>query len=423
MTAPERSRAGTEKGGYYMGRNAKGTGTIRKVTKTVNGKTYTYWEGQITIGINPGNGKQQRKTFTGKTQKEVRERMQEAAVSVNEGTFFEPSKMTVREWFEVWLSEYMGDKKPLTVQQYRSMSETHIFPAIGAVKLSTLTAPQIQKLYNDLAKHGRTTKKSLKTGKVETVKTDKPLSAKSIRNIHGIISKALNTAMQQGLIRSNAAQLVTVPKVIQSEVQPLTEEQQKAFFTAIQNHDFKNLYTVMIFTGLREGEAVGLTWDCIDFKKGTMKVYRQLQRTPGKWSEWRFAPLKNSKTRTIKLSPFVVKLLEQQKRERKVVMLSTEEDADFVFTNEQGQHLHTETVYNNFKRIAAQIGAPGARVHDLRHTFAVISLQNGDDYKTVQDALGHATAAFTLNVYGHVSERMMEEHAARQQEYIKALGL
>lgn len=405
-------------------RNIKGAGTIRERTVIKNGKKYTFYEGQITIGINPGTGKQQRKTFTGKSQKEVRERMQAAAVSVNEGSFFEPSKMTVKEWFEVWLSEYMGDKKPLTVQQYRSMSETHIFPAIGAVKLSALTAPQIQKLYNDLAREGKTAKKkNQKTGKVETVKTSEPLSAKSIKNIHGILSKALNTAMQQGLIRSNATQLVTVPKVIQSEVQPLSEEQQKAFFKAIQNHDFKNLYTVMIFTGLREGEAVGLTWDCIDFKKGTMKVYRQLQRTPGKWSEWRFAPLKNSKTRTIKLSPFVVKLLEQQKRERKVVKLSAEEDADFVFTNEQGQHLHTETVYNNFKRIAAQIGAPGARVHDLRHTFAVISLQNGDDYKTVQDALGHATAAFTLNVYGHVSERMMEEHAARQQEYIKALGL
>ena len=75
------------------------------------------------------------------------------------------------------------------------------------------------------------------------------------------------------------------------------------------------------------------------------------------------------------------------------------------------------------KQIAAQIGTPEARIHDLRHTFAVNSLQCGDDVKTVQGALGHATAAFTLDVYGHVSERMMEEHANRQQEYIKSLGL
>ena len=81
------------------------------------------------------------------------------------------------------------------------------------------------------------------------------------------------------------------------------------------------------------------------------------------------------------------------------------------------------TLYKKFKQIAAQIGAPDARIHDLRHTFAVNSLQCGDDYKTVQGALGHATAAFTLDVYGHVSERMMQEHADRQQAYIKSLGL
>ncbi len=79
------------------------------------------------------------------------------------------------------------------------------------------------------------------------------------------------------------------------------------------------------------------------------------------------------------------------------------------------------TLYNQFKQIAAQIGVPEARIHDLRHTFAVISLQNGDDFKTVQDALGHATAAFTLDVYGHVSERMKEESAKRQQAYIENL--
>ena len=418
-----------------MAKRGNGDGTISKRTVTRNGKPYTYWEGRLTIGINPGTGKQMRKSFTGKTMKEVREKMQAAAVAVNEGQFFEPSKLTVKEWFLVWMADYMGDKKPLTVQQYKSMSETHIFPELGAVKLSALTAPQLQRFYNGLAKDGKTKKqKNPKTGMIEYIKTGEPLSAKSIRNIHGIISKALNTAVQQGLIRENVSQRVTVPKVIQTEVQPLTEEQQKAFFSAIQAHDFKNLYTVMMFTGLREGEAIGLTWDCIDFQKRTMKVYRQLQRTPGKWSEWRFAPLKNSKTRSIKLSPYIISLLQKHKIAQQEDRLAAgelwqgfgtldEQETDFVFLNERGQHLHTETVYNNFKRIAAQIGAPGARVHDLRHTFAVISLQNGDDYKTVQDALGHATAAFTLNVYGHVSERMMEEHAARQQEYIKALGI
>ncbi len=418
-----------------MGRKAKGSGSIRLVTKEKNGKKYEYWEGQITIGIDPGTGKQKRKTFTSKSQKEVVKAMQDAAHSVNEGSFFEPTKRTVKEWFETWLAEYSADKKPLTVIQYKSMSETHIFPAIGAVKLKDLKAPQLQKFYNQLAKDGKAAqRKNKETGKMEIVKTGEPLSAKSIKNIHGIISKALNTAVNQGLIRENVAQRVTVPKVIKEEVQPLTEKQQKAFIAAIQAHNYKNIYTVILFTGLRECEAIGLTWDCIDFKKGTLKVYRQLQKRDKAEGGYQFAPLKNDKSRVIKLSPFVLNLLEKQKIKQRGDKLAAgelwqgfqtieEQETALVFTTKTGNHLSCATLYNNFKRIAAQIGAPNARVHDLRHTFAVNSLQCGDDFKTVQGALGHATAAFTLDVYGHVSERMMEEHANRQQEYIKALGL
>ena len=73
------------------------------------------------------------------------------------------------------------------------------------------------------------------------------------------------------------------------------------------------------------------------------------------------------------------------------------------------------------QKVAAEIGVPNARVHDLRHTYAVLSLQNGDDIKTVQGNLGHATAAFTLDVYGHVSERMEEDSANRMQQYIENL--
>ena len=418
-----------------MSKRANGDGTITKRTVTRNGKQYTFWEGRLTIGTDPGSGKQQRKSFTGKTQKEVREKLQAAAVSVNEGSFFEPTKLTVKEWFEVWLSEYMGDKKPLTVTQYRSMSETHIFPALGAVKLAMLTALQLQKFYNQLAKDGKTAmKKNRKTGKMQIVKTGKPLSAKSIKNIHGIISKALNTAVNQSMIRDNVAKRVTIPKVIREEVKPLTEEQQKAFISALQSHKFRNIYTVILFTGLREGEAIGLTWDCIDFRKGTLKVYRQLQKRDKAEGGYQFAPLKNNKVRVIKLSPFVQKIFENQKIQQRTDKLAAgkhwegfqtieEQENALVFTTKKGKHLSCATVYNNFKRIAVQIGAPEARVHDLRHTFAVISLQSGDDFKTVQDALGHATAAFTLDVYGHVSDRMKAESARRQQEYIRSLGL
>ena len=88
----------------------------------------------------------------------------------------------------------------------------------------------------------------------------------------------------------------------------------------------------------------------------------------------------------------------------------------------QGGYLIPKRVYLHFKSAAVAIGAPDARVHDLRHTYAVLSLQNGDDIKTVQENLGHASAAFTLDVYGHVSDRMKKESANRMEEYIRNLN-
>ena len=96
-------------------------------------------------------------------------------------------------------------------------------------------------------------------------------------------------------------------------------------------------------------------------------------------------------------------------------------DSGFVFTNGIGDRLSYRTVYDCFKRIMAQIGSPSTHFHDLRHTFAVMSLQAGDDIKTVQGNLGHHTAAFTLDVYDHVTDQMKQESAGRIQRYIDSI--
>ena len=98
------------------------------------------------------------------------------------------------------------------------------------------------------------------------------------------------------------------------------------------------------------------------------------------------------------------------------------EDSGLVFTNELGRHLLPYTVYNHFKRLAALIGRPDARVHDLRHSYAVAAIKSGDDIKTVQGNLGHATAAFTLDVYGHVTDQMKRESVDRMQKFIESVS-
>lgn len=119
-------------------RGAQGSGTIRKKTVKRNGQEYAYWEARITIGRDPGTGKQIQKSFSGKTQKEVREKMQAAAVAVNDGSYQEPSKMTVGEWLDIWARDYLNDVKPFTVVSYKGQIKNHIKPALGAVKLGNL---------------------------------------------------------------------------------------------------------------------------------------------------------------------------------------------------------------------------------------------------------------------------------------------
>lgn len=418
------------------GRGANGNGTIRKITATRNGKEYTYWQARYTEGYDLGTGKQIQRSITGTTQKEVAQRLKEATLDIDHGVYQAPNKLTVGAWMDIWTSDYMGDKKYLTIRNYKAAVENHIKPSLGAVKLMQLTPPMIQRFYNDLLDHGRTVPIRDKRGNIvkkngAPVYANAPMGAKSVRNIHGVLTKALTVAVNVGYLRANPCDRVTLPRVEKKELQPLTDEQVKAFLRETELDELGDLMKVILFTGLRESEAIGLTWDCIDFKAGTLKVYRQLQKRPLKDGGTVFAPLKNNKTRIIKPAPYVMALLQKQWSAQAEQRLAAgdawqgwrnaeERNAALVYTTPEGNDVSPTSLRYHFKKLVVNIGAPDCRVHDLRHSFAVLSLQNGDDIKTVQGNLGHATAAFTLDVYGHVSEKMKADSAARMQAYIEA---
>lgn len=417
-------------------RAAQGSGSIRK-------RTDGTWEARYTLSIDPKTGLPTapvRKSVYGATQKEVRQKLNQILADIDNDNYFEPSKMTLAEFLDnVWFTDYMGDKKYLTVRKYRSQVENHIKPALGNIRLSQLHPYIIQKFYNQLQVDGcqvpqRDSDGNLVKENGKIVYEDVPMSAKSIRNVHGILSKALSTAVKLQFIRSNPAELVTLPKVQHKELSPLMDSQVKDFLTAVEKDRFSLILKTILFTGLRMGEACGLTWDCIDFSAGTIKVYRQLQKRSRKDGGLVFATPKNGKTRIIKPAPFVIQYLKEQHKlqlEKSIAMgkdwvgWSTQEERKtaLVFTMDNGSGINPATLWRHFKTIAAEIGVPDCRVHDLRHTFAVLSLQNGDDVKTVQSNLGHATASFTLDVYGHVSDKMREESAARMQAYFSSLGV
>lgn len=391
---------------------ASGTGTIRKKTVIRSGKEYTFWEARYTVGRDPGTGKQIQKSISGKTQKEVAQKLKAATASLDAGTYISPSKMTVGEWLDIWAQDYLGGVKPFTVVSYTGHIKNHIKPALGAVKLESLNAHTIQGFYNSLG----------------TERDGKPgLSPKTVKNIHGVLHKALQQAVAVGYIRFNPAESCTLPRMVKKDIKPLDEVQSKAFLQAIKGHPMEDLFTLTLFTGMREGEVMGLCWDCVDFDKGTILVDKQLQREKKKGGAYIFASLKNDKARIITPAPWVMDLLRRHRARQAEQRLNAGElweTSGLVFTDELGHHLAIHTVYATFKRVVVSIGCPDTRFHDLRHSYAVAAIRSGDDIKTVQGNLGHATAAFTLDVYGHVTDQMKKDSAARMESYIKGvLGL
>lgn len=384
---------------------AAGTGTIRKKTVTRGGKEYTYWEARATIGYDPGTGRQIQKSFTGKTQKEVAQKLKAATAAIDEGTYTAPSKMTVAQWLDIWTAEYLGAVKPRTVDNYKGVVKARIKPGLGAVKLDALNPHTIQSYYNGLTKEG--------------------LAPKTVKNIHGILHKALQQAVSNGYIKTNPADRCILPRPVRRELKPLDEDMITAFLRAIQGHQFEELFTVTLFTGMREGEALGLLWDCVDLTKGTITVDKQLQLIRGSRGQYQMVPTKNSKSRTLALAPTVTATLKRvrlKQLENRLRYGECYENSGFVFTDELGHHLSASSVYKSFKKVMEQIGSPETRFHDLRHSYAVASIRSGNDIKTVQENLGHATAAFTLDVYGHVTEKMKREGADQLEQFIKAVN-
>lgn len=385
---------------------ASGGGSIRKKTVMRNGKEYTFWEGRLTVGIDPGTGRQKQRSVSGKTQKEVAQKLRQLSVEVDNGTYQEPSKMTVGQWLDTWADLYLGDVKPRTGDLYKRTIRLYLKPAFGAVKLENLKPMDVQCLYTAL--QGR----------------EKPLTPKTIRNVHGVLHKALQQAVELGYIRSNPSDPCKLPKVEKAPIKPLDIPAIKAFLQAAKGHRYEYIFLTTLFTGMREGEVLGLKWDCVDFQNGTILISRQLQRRVDGIKGYTLVSPKNSKPRKVAPAPFVMDILRQQQArqaEWKLTAGEAWEETSLVFTDELGHNLTPRSVYGQFKKLIAEAGYPDTRFHDLRHSYAVAAIQSGDDIKTVQENLGHHTAAFTLDVYGHVTDQMKQASADRMQRFITGL--
>ena len=382
-------------------RGANGGGTIRQ-------RADGTWEARITLGTNPGTGKPMRKSFYGKTQKEVRQRMTEALNALDKGTYQATSKTTVSAWMNEWLETFCANKlKPYTVSSYRGIIDNHINKHIGAMQLQAVKGSHIQRMYNKMIADGA--------------------APKTVKNIGAVAHKAFSMAVKQDIIPANPCDAAELPAMQQHEIKPLTDADIPVFLKAIEAEAMCNAFALCLFAGLREGECLGLSWEQVDFDKQAITICQQLQKEKTTGGQYQIVPFtKSNKPRTIKPPSIAFDYLKREQKRQAMNRLQAGQmwanPHNLVFTNDVGGNLAISTFYKTFKRIAASIGRPDARPHDLRHTAATVAIASGADVKSVQSMLGHATASFTLNVYAHTSEKMMEDTAARMQNYYSGIA-
>ena len=377
-------------------KRANGEGSIRK---RKDGR----WEGRYTAGHDPATGKTIYKNVLGRTQAEVKEKLKRA---IEDSAKLDMSKMgqyTVGQWMDIWFENYAKIKvRPSSHQTYRGYIENHIKPNIGSIPLNKLTSLELQKLYKKLLGNGR-------VERIESKKQPKGLSAKTVRNINQIIASALNLAIEHRLILTNPANACALPKLEHREMKTLPVEQLTSFLREAKESGVFEMYYIELATGLRQGELLGLKWSDIDLEHGSLRVQRQMARIDGEIVE---APLKTKNAyRTLPLSADATDVLKAQKKKCG--------NSQYVFPSPTGGPISPDSVLHMLHRVLKRAGLPKVRFHDLRHSYAVAAIRAGDDIKTVQETLGHATAAFTLDVYGHVTNQMKQASAERMDAYIK----
>ena len=369
-------------------RRANGEGSIRK-------RSDGRWEGRYTAGRDPENGKAIIKNVLGKTQAEVKEKLKRAIEETAGLDVAKAGQYTVGSWLEVWYESYAKIKmRPSSYLTYRGYIDNHIKPNIGNIPLGGLTTLDLQGLYKKLLEAGR-------VNRLEAQKQPKGLSAKTVRNIHQIISSALKLAVDQRLLARNPADGCALPKVERKEMQTLPAAQLASFLREAKDSGVFALYYIDLATGLRRGELLGLKWEDVDLEKGELRVRRQIGRISGEVIEM---PLKTKNAyRTLPLSADAVNVLKEQKQKAG--------NSPWVFPSPTGGPMSPDSVLHMLHRVLKRAGLPEVRFHDLRHTFATLALQNGVDIKTVSGMLGHFSAGFTLDTYAHVTTSAKREAA------------
>lgn len=371
------------------------------------------WEGRYRE-----DGRQ--KSVYARTEKEAQEALRKAMTRVDSGVRVKAHKHTVATYLKQWLDTSVTQRcRPSTLASYRETVDRYIVPAIGSIQLSRLKPDDVRAMLAHLAR-----------GTISTT---------TQRYVYTVLRIALGRALKDELVLRNVATLVDPPRKARPEMHPLTADQARQFLVSVRSQPCRKcdqctagssktctapgpsplhpLYVLALSTGARQGELLGLRWSDIDLDEGTVAIRHTLSRLTGELG----APKTERGRRTLRPGAGAIAVLKAHKQQQRLARLaagSRWKDGDWVFTTSIGTPWGSGNVLRAFQSDLKQAGLPHQRFHDLRHAYATMRIEDGDDLTVVSRSLGHGNISTTADVYAHITKAMQDRSASRQDSIL-----
>lgn len=369
------------------------------------------WELIVNLGFNPETNRYERRyrTFYGN------DRESDAAlrdfVYELENPELIASQMLLQDWLSEWLEDYYKpNTEKNTYERAVRLIKNNIAPYIGHIPLGELTTQIIQELYNTLGRIGKVTKKKI-DGEYKIVKRE-PLSPRTVKYVHTIMSQALDQAVVMNKIARNpckgpdgtpkkGAKPPKDKRKAKEKWVVLSAPELKAFLSdeRVINHDDYELIYVAAYSGARQSELLGLEEDKILWDKSAIRIEQALHLDKDSEDGYELRPrTKNeTSTREVKLSANAMLMLKRKIYKKRALGIKS----NLVFTEKDGTPIKRYNLNHRFSNLAKKLGYLGMTFHHLRHTHATILLSSGWYINDVSKRLGHADPSITLSIYGH----------------------
>lgn len=347
----------------------------------------------------PTTGEKKNKWFSGyKNKREAEAARIEIISKLNNNTFVQPKKLTVKDYLKEWLKVYVEPNlSPTTTRGYRVNIEHHIIPYLGGIPLQQLKASNIQSLYNSLKESGK-------------VNGEGGLSPRSVRYVHRVLREALQHAVQQQLIPRNIADDLALPQTKKYRPKVYTGEGIVKLLASVIDTEYETPIHLAALLGLRRGEVLGLQWCDVDFKNNCITIQRQLIPTP-KGNIFK-EPKTEDSVRSIQLSQRLVDVLKKERKKQlrnKLILGEKFVDNNLVCCHENGEMFSPSGFSHRFSELLKKNGLEHIRFHDLRHSVATAMLNANIPIKHASEILGHSNTSITMDLYSHVIDKKQKE--------------